>query len=169
MTVIKKLFTLPIVSIAILSMCAGCRTLPQSPAAGQQAAEEVIAEPAPLDTAGPTAAQSRPNAAVGTARYYANRFNGRKTASGEIFSQKKLTAAHPTLPFGTLVKVENLANSKSVIVKINDRCRKHEKVFIDVSREAALELDFIKQGTAKVRITIVEKNPPDEASATAQD
>ncbi len=93
---------------------------------------------------------------LGTARYYANRFNGKKTASGEVFSQKKLTAAHPSLPFGTLVKVENLANSLSVIVKVNDRCRKHEEVFIDVSREAALELGFLRHGTAKVRITVVK-------------
>ena len=106
---------------------------------------------------------------MGTARYYANRFNGRKTASGEIFSQKKLTAAHPTLPFGTLVKVENLANSKSVIVKVNDRCRKHEEVFIDVSREAALELGFIKQGTAKVRLTVLKDTPSSKVPAPAKD
>jgi rare lipoprotein A len=129
----------------------------------------VPAEPAPPDIAGPAPVQAPPYSVVGTARYYANRFNGRKTASGEIFSQKKLTAAHPTLPFGTRVKVENLANSKSVIVKINDRCRKHEKVFIDLSRAAALELDFIRQGTAKVRLTVLKDDPSSEVPAVAKD
>jgi len=100
---------------------------------------------------------------VGIARYYKKRYDGRRTTSGEIYRSKKLTAAHPTLPLGTLVEVENLFNNKSVIVKINDRCREHEEVFIDLSREAARQLGMIKQGKAKVRITIVkETNQSDE-------
>ena len=166
---LKKLLALLIVSIAILSMCAGCQTLPQQPKPDHQVTEQVPSEPAPPDTAGPAPAQAPPQSAVGIARYYASRFHGRKTASGEIYNQKKMTAAHENLPFGTLVKVENLANSRSVIVKVNDRCRKHEKVFIDVSREAALELGFIRQGTAKIRLTVLGNNPTDQASATAQD
>jgi rare lipoprotein A len=105
---------------------------------------------------------------VGTARYYSSRFHGRKTASGEIYNQKKMTAAHESLPFGTLVKVENLANGISVIVKVNDRCRKHEEVFIDVSREAALELGFIRQGKANVRLTVLN-TPEKKNAATAKD
>ena len=164
--IIKKICALMIVSIAMLSMFAGCQTLPQPPKPDHQVTEQGSAA---QDITGPAPAQAPPQSAVGTARYYANRFNGKRTASGEIFSQKKMTAAHPTLPFGTLVKVENLANSRSVIVKVNDRCRKHEEVFIDVSREAALELGFVRQGTAKVRITVVENNPPDKVAAPAQD
>ncbi|HPV52343.1 MAG TPA: septal ring lytic transglycosylase RlpA family protein, partial [Smithella sp.] len=68
---------------------------------------------------------------------------------------KKLTAAHPTLPLGTLVKVVNLDNNKSVVVKINDRCLEHEDVFIDLSREAARRLGFLRQGKARVRITVI--------------
>ena len=124
--------------------------------------------PAPQDITEPAPAQAPSQSVVGTARYYASRFHGRKTASGEIYNQKKMTAAHESLPFGTLVKVENLANSLSVIVKVNDRCRKHEKVFIDVSREAALELGFIRQGTAKVRLTVLTNNPSDKGSTTVQ-
>jgi len=101
-------------------------------------------------------AYSEPDGAVGIARYYADRYHGRRTSSGEIFSQKKLTAAHPTLPLGTRVKVENLANNKSVVVKINDRCREHEEVFIDLSKQAAKKLGFIREGKARVRITIVD-------------
>ena len=163
---IKKLLALLIVSIAILSMCAGCQTLPQPPKPDNRVTEQV---PAAQDITGPAPAQAPPQSVVGTARYYANRFHGQKTASGEVYNQKKLTAAHPSLPFGTLVKVENLANSISVIVKVNDRCRKHEEVFIDVSREAALELGFIRHGTAKVRLTVLENNPSDKVSATAKD
>lgn len=177
---IKKLFGPLIASIAILSICAGCQTLPKSPTADKQGTQPVTAAPTQPDTAGATAQQppavtvKTPSAqpplqsVVGTARYYASRFHGRKTASGEIYNQKKMTAAHESLPFGTLVKVENLANSLSVIVKVNDRCRKHEKVFIDVSREAALELGFIRQGKAKVRLTILN-TPEKKSAAVAQD
>lgn len=166
--IIKKLFPPAIVPIAILSICAGCQTLPQPPTAGQQNTQPLPAEPAPPNITGPAAAQAPPQSVVGTARYYANRFHGRKTASGEIYNRKKMTAAHESLPFGTLVKVENLANSLSVIVKVNDRCRKHEEVFIDVSREAALELGFLRHGTAKVRITVVKDNPSSKVPAAAQ-
>ena len=166
--VIKKLLVLLIVSIAILAICAGCQTLPHSPTTGQQVTKPVPAEPSPPQSAESAAAQASQQSVVGTARYYASRFHGRKTASGEIYNQKKMTAAHENLPFGTLVKVENLSNGISVIVKVNDRCRKHEEVFIDVSREAALELGFIRQGTAKVRITVLN-TPEKKGAATAKD
>ena len=146
------------------------RRLPDAPATAKAGSTRSPNRcPPPQDIAGPAPAQAPPQSAVGTARYYASRFHGRKTASGEVYNQKKMTAAHETLPFGTLVKVENLANSLSVIVKVNDRCRKHEEVFIDVSREAALELGFIRQGTAKVRLTVLGNTPEQKASATAKD
>ena len=95
--------------------------------------------------------------AEGVARYYAKKYNGRKTTSGEIYNSKKLTAAHPTLPLGTRVKVVNLNNNKSVIVKINDRCEEHEDVFIDLSRQAARKIGITKKkGKADVRITVVD-------------
>jgi rare lipoprotein A len=93
----------------------------------------------------------------GRASFYHDKFNGRKTSSGEIFSQKKLTAAHKTLPMGTYVKVTNLKNRKSVIVKVNDRLPPHSKRSIDMSKEAARELHMIKSGLAKVSIEIVAK------------
>jgi rare lipoprotein A len=95
---------------------------------------------------------------VGIARYYTKRYNGRRTSSGAIYNPRKLTAAHPTFPFGTRVKVVNLANNKSVIVMINDRCREHEESFIDLSRQAARQLDIIRQGKAAVRIIPMEKD-----------
>lgn len=89
---------------------------------------------------------------LGIARYYAKRYNGRKTSSGAIYDPQKLTAAHPTLPLGTKVKVVNLSNNRSVIVTVNDRCRKYKTPFIDLSRQAAHQLDFLRQAKIKVRI-----------------
>jgi rare lipoprotein A len=89
---------------------------------------------------------------TGKASFYAKKFEGRRTASGEKFSNKKLTAAHKTLPFGTKVKVTNLKNNKSVIVTINDRLPKKSKRIIDLSQAGAKELDFIRAGTAKVTV-----------------
>jgi rare lipoprotein A len=92
---------------------------------------------------------------TGKASFYAKKFEGRRTACGEIFSNKKLTAAHKTLPFGTMVRVTNLKNEKSVIVTINDRLPKKSKRSIDLSFAAADELGFIKAGLAEVKIEIV--------------
>lgn len=93
----------------------------------------------------------------GIAAYYADRFHGRKTASGEIYDKTKLTAAHKTLPFGTKVKVINLSNMKSVIVTINDRGPFGDRRrIIDLSRAAAIRLDMIRQGIIEVEIAIME-------------
>jgi rare lipoprotein A len=88
----------------------------------------------------------------GIASYYAHEFNGRRTASGEVFDMNKLTAAHPTLPFDTIVRVTNLENGRTVTLRINDRGPFKKGRIIDVSYEAAKRLDFIRQGTAKVRV-----------------
>ena len=92
----------------------------------------------------------------GRASFYANKFVGRTTSNGEIFSQEKLTAAHKTLPFGTYVKVTNLKNRHSVVVKINDRLPQNSKRTIDLTRAAAKELHMIKSGLAKVSLEIVD-------------
>lgn len=95
---------------------------------------------------------------IGEASYYANLFIGRKTASGEIFYQDSLTAAHRTLPFGTEVLVTNLTNNKSIVVKINDRGPYAEDRIIDLTRRAADSLDFLRKGTAEV---VLQANLPD--------
>lgn len=94
---------------------------------------------------------------LGKATYYANRYQGRRTSSGEIFDQRMMTAAHPTLPHGTRVKVENLANKRTVVVKVNDRLNKRKYEIIDLSRAAARKLDILKQGIASVRITPLDE------------
>ena len=88
----------------------------------------------------------------GVASYYGHEFNGRRTSSGERYSKHKLTAAHPTLAFGTSVKVTNVDNGKSVVVKINDRGPSTKKRIIDVSFAAAKKLGMLSSGTANVRI-----------------
>jgi len=102
------------------------------------------------------AQSERKSLKTGTASYYANKFEGRKTTSGEKYRKDSLTAAHKTLPFGTMVRVTNLKNQKAVVVKINDRLPKKSKRIIDLSRAAATELDFIRQGLTKVEIEVVE-------------
>lgn len=92
----------------------------------------------------------------GKASYYANKFNGRKTASGEIFSNQKMTAAHRSLPFGTKVLVTNLSNNKSVIVTINDRGPFIKGRIIDLSRIAAEQLDMIHSGVCDVEIKVLK-------------
>ena len=90
----------------------------------------------------------------GTASYYASKFEGRKTASGEVFSQQKLTAAHKSLPFGTIIKVINMKNDSTVIVKINDRLSKRSIHTIDLTLTAAKQLNFVRNGTTKVKIQL---------------
>jgi rare lipoprotein A len=91
----------------------------------------------------------------GIASWYGKEFQGRPTASGERFDMHALTAAHRSLPFGTRVKVTNLENSKSVVVRINDRGPNQKGRLIDLSYAAAKQLDLIGAGTAKVRIQVL--------------
>ena len=92
---------------------------------------------------------------VGMASFYAKKFHGRRTASGEIFNNNGLTAAHLTLPFGTKVKVTRLKTGKSVIVRINDRGPHVRGRIIDLSYGAAKKIGLVQAGTARVRIEVV--------------
>ncbi|MFN3393199.1 MAG: septal ring lytic transglycosylase RlpA family protein [Candidatus Thermochlorobacter sp.] len=89
----------------------------------------------------------------GIASYYAAQFHGRRTSSGEIFDVNAMTAAHLNLPFGTRVRVTNLSNNKSVIVRINDRLPPNNKGrIIDLSPAAARQIEMIQAGVVKVRV-----------------
>ncbi len=91
------------------------------------------------------------------ATYYADKFNGKKTASGEKFSNSKYTAAHKKLPFGTKLKVTNIANGKSVIVTVNDRGPFTRGYDIDLSKKAFMEIaDNKKQGKLEVKLEIAK-------------
>ena len=90
----------------------------------------------------------------GIANFYSEKFEGKKTASGEMYDKAKLTAAHKKLPFGTKVKVTNTENGKSVVVTVNDRMGASNKAVIDVTPRAAEELGFVKTGQAKVKLEV---------------
>jgi len=92
----------------------------------------------------------------GMASYYADSLNGNPTASGEAYDRTELTAAHRTLSFGTRVKVTNLDNGQSVVVRINDRGPHVEDRVIDVSGAAAQKLGLIESGTAKVKVDVLD-------------
>lgn len=96
------------------------------------------------------------DSAIGYASYYSNRFIGKKTASGEVFSQKKMTCAHNTLPLGTLVRVTSLTSEKYVVVRVNDRLHRHNPRLVDLSKAAATQLGFIKKGIIKVSVVVLK-------------
>jgi rare lipoprotein A len=93
---------------------------------------------------------------VGMCSYYATQFHGKKTANGEIYNMQALTAAHRTLPFNTIIEVENLSNGKKVRVRVNDRGPFKKGRILDVSLKAAKELGLLQSGTARVKITIIQ-------------
>jgi rare lipoprotein A len=94
----------------------------------------------------------------GRASYYADKFEGRKTSSGTMFKQRKLTAAHRTLPFGTKLKVINLDNGRAVHVKVTDRGPFVQGRMIDLSKKAAKKLGMLQQGVANVEIKYKRRN-----------
>jgi len=119
----------------------------------------VLNDIAATNTATHTATNSS-KVLYGTASYYANSFVGKQTANGEIFSQKKLTGASNFLPLDTWVKVTNLKNGKSIVVKITDRMHKRMKRVIDLSRAGASQLSYINDGLTKVKIEQLGKTRP---------
>jgi rare lipoprotein A len=90
----------------------------------------------------------------GVANFYGDKFQGKKTASGDVFDKDGLTAAHKKLAFGTKVKVTNVENGKSVIVTVNDRMAASNPAVIDVTHRAADDLGFAKAGKAKVKVEV---------------
>lgn len=110
---------------------------------------------------------------TGKASFYADKFEGSPTASGEKYKHSKLTAAHKTLPFGTKVRVTNLANNETVDVVINDRGPYVDGRVIDLSKSAAEKLGFVNQGLAEVKIEVIDAgdgkgNPKGEGPATIE-
>ncbi|HEY5464252.1 MAG TPA: septal ring lytic transglycosylase RlpA family protein [Hanamia sp.] len=99
-----------------------------------------------------TETAQKKNIKFGVASFYANKFNGRSTANGEVYRNEKYTAACNQLPLNTWIKVTNLKNNRSVIVRINDRLNSHNKRLVDLSKCAAQKLGIIGRGIAKVKV-----------------
>ncbi len=93
----------------------------------------------------------------GIASYYADKFIGRKTAAGAIYTHGKATAACNILPLGTWIRVTNLRNKKTVIVQVNDRLHPKNKRIVDMSRSGAEKLGYIGRGLTQVKVEVVEK------------
>jgi rare lipoprotein A len=97
-----------------------------------------------------------PKVQTGVASFYHSRFQGRLTSSGEKYDETKMTAAHNRLPLGTMIKVTNLRNKRSVIVRVNDRLNHRNMRLVDLSRAAAAQLGYVGRGLAKVRVEILK-------------
>jgi rare lipoprotein A len=140
------------VMLAVTMLAASCAerrvpTTPQAAPAPAAAAALPPALPAPA---------KRVYRETGTASWYGRESHGRATASGEVFDMEGMSAAHRTLPLGTVIRVTNLDNFKSVTVKVNDRGPFVRNRIIELSYGAARELNFIAQGTAQVKIETLE-------------
>ena len=99
--------------------------------------------------------KNHPKTQIGIASYYGKKFHKKRTANGEIFNMYKVSAAHKSYPLGTKVRVTNLENGKSIKLVINDRVPFVKGRIIDLSYKAARKLDFVNQGTTKVRIDVI--------------
>lgn len=105
----------------------------------------------------PKAAEEGAIIGSGIASWYGPNFHGKLTANGERYNMNDFTAAHKTLPFNTVVRVDNVENGKSVVVRINDRGPYVANRIIDLSRKAAQQIDMIGNGTASVRLMVVRE------------
>ncbi len=102
---------------------------------------------------------------TGTATYYGQKFEGRRTANGEVFRHAALTAAHATLPFGTLALITNVTTGKWVVVRITDRLPSKRAV-VDLTRSAAAEIGMLAAGRVRVNVQILDPSaPPNQAAA----
>jgi rare lipoprotein A len=98
----------------------------------------------------------------GVASYYATKFHGRKTASGEIYRKELLSAACNILPLNTWVRITNLSNDISIIARINDRLHPQNKRLIDLSKSAAVQLGYVSNGLANVKVEVLKNYNPEE-------
>jgi rare lipoprotein A len=152
---------LPAIAIALLvsGACATRRT-PRTAPSGDGAAEPTTVVAAPPDA--PASGNRPEREVVGLASFYGqgDGFHGKRTASGSIFDKNELVAAHPSYPFGTRVRVTNLANGRSVTLRVVDRGptaeNVEEGVIIDVSARAARILGFVEEGRQRVRLVVLE-------------
>lgn len=144
----------------LVTLVAALALLPMLQACGTTAPVDGPANTGPrVGHAGNTYASAAPVARqydlVGIASWYGKRYHGRRTASGEVYNMYQMTAAHPSLPFGTRVVVTNLENGRSAVVRINDRGPFVRGRIIDVSRTAASQLGFLGKGLTRVGVRVV--------------
>ncbi|MFN3597447.1 MAG: septal ring lytic transglycosylase RlpA family protein [Rubricoccaceae bacterium] len=139
--------------------CAACAALPASAQSAPQAAatEAPAAAQAAPERIAPGGRRAAAGLHRGTASFYARSLHGRRTANGERYDHQALTAAHRTLPFGTMLRVTNERNGRSVVVRVNDRGPFHRSRVLDVSGAAAQQLGMTRSGTARITFEVVEE------------
>ncbi len=137
-----------LIPVLVLFFAVSCTTAPRYGHAGKPRSH-------PSASAGKPK-RPGPRVLTGISSYYGEDFHGKYTANGEVFDMYGLTAAHKTLPLNTIVRVTNLDNGKSVILRINDRGPYVKGRILDCSYGAAVKLGFVNQGTARVRIEVIE-------------
>lgn len=158
--------------MSLLAACAGTgasRSIGPSRISGSDAAPPVVTDPAPIVSGTMRAYQVRgrwyrpeeqPNYdEVGMASWYGDQFNGRPTATGEIFDMHALTAAHKTLPLPGLIEVTNMANGRRAVLRVNDRGPFVDGRILDLSRGAAQELGLLQAGVGEVRVRYLGRAP----------
>jgi len=143
------------VVLSIASLGAGAASGPSSLEAAKVTTQPVVGSATGLHDTTPKTNSPKPKAyQVGTASWYGEQFQGKPTASGEPYDMRDFTAAHPSLPLGSFVKVTNLRNGKAVVVRINDRGPVVDGRIIDVSYNAAQALGFKDRGLQRVRLDV---------------
>ena len=151
-----RLITL--IAASVTAFAALAQTPAPAPAPAPVVAPTATVVAAPVSVTAPAKASGE-HQMEGVAAYYSNRFNGRKTASGQRFNNGAMTAAHNTLPFGTRVKVTNLKNNRSVVVRITDRGPTTPGRSFDLTRTAASKLGYVRAGLTEVKAEIVSAAP----------
>lgn len=157
----------------VILLCLALFLLVMSPSRAQQqtdtipwSADTILLKTDTVPTADNDSAivilSSPDSVAVGIASYYADRFEGRRTSSGEIFRQSRMTAAHNSLPLGSWIRVTRLDNGRQVLVRINDRMHPLNKRLVDLSKAAARKLGYVGAGLVMVRIENLGMSPPPE-------
>ena len=146
--------------VVALSPLVNAQTTAQTPAPAAAAAP--AASPAPAAAPAPAAPEKAASAdsSDGKVAYYGKKFNGRKTASGERFNAGAMTMAHKTLPFGTMVKVTNIKNSKSVVVRVNDRGPSTPDRIADLTSGAASKIRMVRAGVIDAKLEVVGQAKP---------
>lgn len=153
-------------AVALTLMCVGAITMCDARElhGASSLREKTEARRSALETTGATVTgrigKASANLLSGLASWYGEVWQGRKTSSGEMFDKDQMTACHRTLPFGTLVRVVNLRNHRSVVVKINDRGNLSSRRVIDLSSAAAEKIGLLQAGLAPVRLEIVSMAAP---------
>lgn len=154
----KNYYIILILASALFYGCSSTARFTSQPSANPAGVETIRNEKAgeTIKDFNPDEVTSPLEVEIGIASYYADKYDGKPTASGEIFDMNKISAAHPFHPLGTIARVTNLVNNKSVILEINDRFPYREDRIIDLSLGAAKELDMVIEGIQKVKIEVLK-------------